>query len=362
VPFGSIEAAYGRPLGSFRNARVLTRNGLGEWGGRVLTMQLEFSTGAITVTGDDFRARLGLKSNWFTFAPPCPVPTWSDWRSIGGALASGTSAISRHFASIDVFALGGAAGDTLYRRVWDRQWGNWTNLGRPAAVGLRDTPGAVTWTNGTSLDVFAAGTDNRLWWRSWRLSGGWTGWRSLGGSVQEGVASVALSPASIQVFAIGGATGDHLLQRGWNGQWSPWIDLGRPADVGLTMTPGAVVWDGGRLDVFARGADGSLRQRAWIPGTGWTGWFDRGGVLASGPSAVSPHPGRIDVFAIGGPASDALQARAWEGTWQDWTDLGQPPGLALDAHPGAVAWLGGRVDVFPRGADTTARWRFHPCL
>lgn len=69
-----ISAAY-PAIGTFTGLTVLTRNGLGDWGGRVLTMSVQGSGGAVTVTGEAFRARFGLKSNWFNVRgsiPPDP--------------------------------------------------------------------------------------------------------------------------------------------------------------------------------------------------------------------------------------------------------------------------------------------------
>ena len=42
-----------------------SRNGLGSFGGRALTVRTLFDGGDITVTGDEFRRMFGLKSNWY---------------------------------------------------------------------------------------------------------------------------------------------------------------------------------------------------------------------------------------------------------------------------------------------------------
>jgi SpoIID/LytB domain protein len=61
----AITAQYPQ-IGVFAGITVLTRNGFGDWGGRVLSMRLDGASGSVTVTGDAFRSRFGLKSNWFT--------------------------------------------------------------------------------------------------------------------------------------------------------------------------------------------------------------------------------------------------------------------------------------------------------
>ncbi|MEO5725239.1 MAG: SpoIID/LytB domain-containing protein [Ilumatobacteraceae bacterium] len=69
----AIQTAY-RTIGSFTGLTITQRNGLGDFGGRVLAMVVSGSTGSVTVTGDQFRIALGLKSNWFTLAGPPPAP------------------------------------------------------------------------------------------------------------------------------------------------------------------------------------------------------------------------------------------------------------------------------------------------
>jgi peptidoglycan hydrolase-like amidase len=55
----------GRDLGDVQVVAVSSRNGLGSFGGRALTVRTLFDGGDITVTGDEFRRMFGLKSNWF---------------------------------------------------------------------------------------------------------------------------------------------------------------------------------------------------------------------------------------------------------------------------------------------------------
>ncbi|MBA2626370.1 MAG: stage II sporulation protein, partial [Acidimicrobiia bacterium] len=63
VPAASIEAAYGR--GQLLGVKVVSRNGLGDWGGRALQVRVNLTGGTVLVTGDEFRSRFALKSNWF---------------------------------------------------------------------------------------------------------------------------------------------------------------------------------------------------------------------------------------------------------------------------------------------------------
>ena len=62
----AIERAW-PALGNLTRIAVGRRDGHGDWGGRVGALTLTGSGRAVTVSGDTFRARLGLRSTWFTF-------------------------------------------------------------------------------------------------------------------------------------------------------------------------------------------------------------------------------------------------------------------------------------------------------
>jgi len=65
-----IEAAYG--LTDLLDIQVEDRNGLGEYGGRVTMLRIVGSNKTVFPSGDDFRIKLGLRSNWFTPTPAKP--------------------------------------------------------------------------------------------------------------------------------------------------------------------------------------------------------------------------------------------------------------------------------------------------
>ncbi|MBA2497055.1 MAG: SpoIID/LytB domain-containing protein [Acidimicrobiia bacterium] len=60
-----IEASFNR--GALQSLAVTKRNGLGADGGRVLEVTLVFTGGTVVVSGNDFRIRFGLFSDWFSF-------------------------------------------------------------------------------------------------------------------------------------------------------------------------------------------------------------------------------------------------------------------------------------------------------
>jgi SpoIID/LytB domain protein len=55
-------------LGNLQAIQVNSRAGYGQWNGRVETMTLHGSTHDVVVSGDTFRAVLGLRSTWFDLA------------------------------------------------------------------------------------------------------------------------------------------------------------------------------------------------------------------------------------------------------------------------------------------------------
>jgi hypothetical protein len=55
IPSTQVAAVYPQ-IGSLLDIQILQRNGLGEWGGRVLSMKVLGTAGTVTVTGDQFRS------------------------------------------------------------------------------------------------------------------------------------------------------------------------------------------------------------------------------------------------------------------------------------------------------------------
>lgn len=62
----AIESAY-PAIGNLRRIRVTSRDGHGQWGGRVEKVALVGSGGTVRLTGDEVRWEFGLRSNYLTF-------------------------------------------------------------------------------------------------------------------------------------------------------------------------------------------------------------------------------------------------------------------------------------------------------
>lgn len=52
-------------IGALESVKVTSRNGLGAWHGRVLTIELTGATGTLSESGDAFQAQFSLMSDWF---------------------------------------------------------------------------------------------------------------------------------------------------------------------------------------------------------------------------------------------------------------------------------------------------------
>ncbi|MCM0621308.1 SpoIID/LytB domain-containing protein [Nocardioides bruguierae] len=72
-PYNSWEVSFTGPelrsafpgIGAIKRVKILARDGNGAWGGRVTSVRVVGGTGSRTMTGDDFRYLLGMRSTWF---------------------------------------------------------------------------------------------------------------------------------------------------------------------------------------------------------------------------------------------------------------------------------------------------------
>jgi spore germination protein YaaH len=212
----------------------------------------------------------------------------------------------------------------------------WSSLGGILTSG----PAASSW-GPTRTDVFARGTDNALWHRSWDGSA-WAAWESLGGNMTSKAAAVSWGANRIDVFVRGADSA--LWTRSWDGtKWTAWQSLGGVLYSGPTVAS----WASGHLDVFVKGQDSQLWWRTFDASVGWGKWAAVGGVATSDPSAWSSTTNRIDLFTRG--TDNALWHRAWNGTaWSAWESLKGN----LNSGPAAASCAAGHLDVFAAGTDS----------
>lgn len=109
----TIESAF-PTIGTFANITIVSREGNGEWGGRVLMMSVNGSAASVTTTGSTFRSKLGLKSSWFIDrgtvggegsggGAPVPVPAPTD--SCNGRVTTSLAGAGANSASSTFTAL-----------------------------------------------------------------------------------------------------------------------------------------------------------------------------------------------------------------------------------------------------------------
>ncbi len=72
LPIASIETLY-PTLGTLTQIQVTARNGLGDMGGRVISLDLIGTGGTIPLAGYTFEWNFGLKSDWYSFAGPIAI-------------------------------------------------------------------------------------------------------------------------------------------------------------------------------------------------------------------------------------------------------------------------------------------------
>ena len=73
ITVASIQARW-PSIGSYRQLRIISRDGHGQWGGRVLTAAIVGSAGTVNLTGVELRLALGLRSTWFIPINSGPAP------------------------------------------------------------------------------------------------------------------------------------------------------------------------------------------------------------------------------------------------------------------------------------------------
>jgi hypothetical protein len=111
----TIEAAFPQ-IGSLQLLNVTARNGLGDGGGRVRSIDVIGTAGTVSVSGDRFQSALGLRSNWFF------VPIACDGRFVPPANGVG-QAVAAKFQPVPP------------TRLLDTRTGLGTNAAAPLAAG-----------------------------------------------------------------------------------------------------------------------------------------------------------------------------------------------------------------------------------
>lgn len=220
--------------------------------------------------------------------------------------------------------------------------------GSASADVFDDNPAAVSLGPG-NVQLFARGGDGQILHR--QLSGGaWSTWAAVPGLEAGSGPAATVFGTTIYLFARGsdGAAWQNILPLG--GTWSGWVSLGGQ----ITSAPAAGTRVGnGTVDLFGRGTDNGLYHRALIPGQGWTPWEAVGGNLSSGPASIGFCTcGSIDAFVR--DTAGALAQTYYLGGWQPYRTFGG----SIKGTVGLAAASTDVLTVYARGYDD-ALW-LHP--
>jgi hypothetical protein len=244
----------------------------------------------------------------------------ANWATIGGQIIYSPVAATVAPGNVKVFCTGYISGSP-YGPVWGTTYGagdKWFALGGSTGHG----PAACSWGS-TRLDVFATGTDNRVY-QKYSNDGGatWSGWVSLGGQVTSGpdaTASYAAGQLQVSVTGING----HAYIKNWNGhQWSEWKQLVNGST--LVHDHPCMCSSPGVITVFAvDSVDGTI----WYANstTNYTVWNHlTTGVISSSPDAAATQDGGTIYFFGRGNDMAIWYAsmNTVSGVWSGWTSIG----------------------------------------
>jgi hypothetical protein len=225
-------------------------------------------------------------------------------------------------------------------------WYPWETIPEPQMMASQ--PAVVSWSVGR-IDVFARGQAGDLI-HTWLDSGIWHPWESFGGCIIGAPTVTSWGAPRLDVFVEGCSpiNGSNLFHI-WSDSngWHPWELL--PANQIMASSPSAVAWSSGRIDLLARGVDGSLIH-GWVD-TSWHLWESMGGCVVGTPAASSWGPNRLDGWAQACTDSGANFVHIWfgNGSWHPFEVV--PGNQRIAGILGVTSWAAGRIDMFTRNPD-----------
>jgi hypothetical protein len=109
----------------------------------------------------------------------------------------------------------------------------------------------------------------------------------------------------------------------------------------------------GTEEMYATGTSGTPFQDSWSSATGWSGWANLSGVIASKPAALfNPASGSMQVYGVASTGTTYEDSWTPAGGWAGWTSLGL--GATLDGSLAAVYDpVDGAMQVYGIGRNGT---------
>lgn len=241
---------------------------------------------------------------------------WSEWRFVGGVLASAPAATSIAAGRVDVFARNQS--NQLVRITYDdsKGWGPWGNLGGS----FTGTPSASTW-GGSRIDVFvrtAAGKLGQIY--SDTPDATWSIWVDLGECLNSSPTAASWAVNRADVF-FRGCTSNELGHKWWSDGWSNYESL----DGGLAGAPSAVSLATGHLDVYVLALNNRIVHKSFS--NGWSAFVGTNSpVVTTGVAAatMSAAEGGKDIWIFSRDAAGTVVACRWNSStgWGAWESLG----------------------------------------
>ncbi|MEV6541901.1 glycoside hydrolase family 27 protein [Streptomyces sp. NPDC051665] len=173
---------------------------------------------------------------------------WSAWQSLGGRVADAPSVAFTDPVHWTLFATG-TDGQVVQRGPST----GWSSLGAPGGKSVYGRPSAAVDTQGRVTIAVRSAADD-VWTRSRDVSGEWSPWASVGGTVSGSPTLVAVGDAVV-LYA---RAADYTLwqQRYENGAWQGWTKQLAFPSAAFDGALGAVAGPGGTVDAVFRGVDG----------------------------------------------------------------------------------------------------------
>ena len=293
-----------------------------------------------------------------SYYQPWGSGAWDFWQYTSSGSVSGISGACDR----DVLDGTSLSGYLVAANIPPASWHGWDNPGGGIpASGLTFTTAFATcsWTN-NRIDIFAVGSDNKLYHNYWDHGSGWLNpWQQV--SLPSGVTPAGgpgasanlLQPYRLDDYIIG--TDGNCYHQDWQSGWSAWQSLGHPSSTTLVGTPSATSWAPGRVDVYCKGADDAVYRDYWTASTGWVGWIAQGGTIVGDPGSCTWAANRLDAYVVG--TDNQIYHQYWDGSefipgQTDWRqDL---PEITTQYGVGVSTWGVNRQDMFVNTGSTIA--------
>ena len=219
------------------------------------------------------------------------------------------------------------------------------------------------------MDLFAVAANGDVWATSWNSVDGWEGhgWVTLGvidAQPARGVAAVARDKDHLDIFATGTDGRVYSMYRAGQDPWSDWILL----DQGLLSAPigriTALSRSATSIDLFVQvEMDQVVYSNSWDAVAGWTSWFRVDNSFLPGAAticAVARTPANLDLFM---PGRDGgvfstywSEPGGWAGNWFRIDDAFNYPCSDVSAVSRSAASLDLFVPVGAVSAVSSAYW------